>query len=67
MRSVSLLSEATRPGFLSVAGLVFGTSGVTRSGVLAVAGVAVASVIVSTGCASIVYIYKNLKKPARFL
>ena len=42
LRSASLLPEATRPGFLAVAGFVFGTSEVTRSGVAgATAGVAV--------------------------
>ena len=70
LRSASLLPEATRPGFLAVAGFVFGTSEVTRSGVLAVVGAAVSSEMVSSGCASIVCIYKNLKTckiPIRFL
>ena len=52
LRSASPLPEATRPGFLAVAGLVFGTSEVTRSGV---AGATVSSGIVSSGFASIMY------------
>ena len=56
LRSASLLPEVTRPGFLAVAGFVFGTSEVTRSGVLTVS-----SGLVSSGCVSIVCIYKNLK------
>ena len=32
LRSASRLPEATRPGFFSVAGFVFGGSAVTRSG-----------------------------------
>ena len=51
LRSASLLPEATRPGFLAVAGFLYGTPEVTRSGVLAVS-----SGIVSSGRASIVYI-----------
>ena len=64
LRSASLLPEATRPGFLAVAGLVFGTLEVIPSGVLAVVGAAAARSSfegVSSGCASIVCIYKNLK------
>ena len=51
LRSASLLPEATRPGFFAVAGLVFGTSEVTRSGV---AGATVSSGIVSSVCVVIV-------------
>ena len=57
LRSASLLPEATRPGVLAVAGFVFGTLEVTRSVVFA----AVSPGIVSSGRASIVCIYKNLK------
>ena len=53
LRSASLLPEATRPGFLAVAGFVFETSEVTRSGV---AGATVSSGIVSSVCVVIVYI-----------
>ena len=53
LRSASLLPEATRPGCLAIAGFVFGTSELTRSGV---AGVTVSSGIASSGFASIVYI-----------
>ena len=49
LRSASLLPEVTRPGFLAVAGFVFGTSEVTRTGVLA----SVSSGIVSSGCGGI--------------
>ena len=58
LRSASLLPEATRPGFLAVAGFVFGTSEVTRSGVAAgaTAGVTVSSGTVSSVCAAIMYI-----------
>ena len=58
LRSTSLLLEATRPGFLVVAGFVcFGTSEVTRSGVVGVtAGVLVSSGTVSSVCAAIMYI-----------
>ena len=59
LRSASLLPEAIRPGFLAVAGFVFGTSEVTRLAV-------VSSGIVSSGRASIVYIYE-FKKLLRFL
>ena len=51
LRSASLLPEATRPGFLAVAGLVFGTSKVMF---LLVVGAIVSSGIVSS-VASIVY------------
>ena len=51
LRSASLLPEATRPGFFAVAGFVFGTSEVTRSGVAA--GVAVSSGIASSVCDAI--------------
>ena len=52
LRSASLLPEATRPGFLAVAGFVyFGTSEVTRSGVAA--GATVSSGTVSSVCATI--------------
>ena len=54
LRAASLLPEATRPGFFAVAGFVFGTSEVTRSGV--VAGVTVSSGIVSSVCVVIMYI-----------
>ena len=54
LRSASLLPKATRPGFLAVAGFVFGTSKVARSGVAA--GVTVSSGIVSSVCAAIMYI-----------
>ena len=69
LRSASLLSEATRPGFFAVAGFVFGTSEVTRSGVVGVtAGATVSSGIASSVCVVIVYIYIILlKKPSRFL
>ena len=58
LRSASLLPEATRPGFLAVAGFVcFGTSEVTRSGVAgAVTGAPVSSGTVSSVCAAIMYI-----------
>ena len=54
LRSASPLLEATRPGFLAVAGFVFGTSEVARSGVAA--GATVSSGIVSNVCAAIMYI-----------
>ena len=66
-RSASLLPEATRLGFLAVAGFLNGTSEVMF---LLVVGAAVSSGLVSSGCASIVCIYKNLKTskiPVRFL
>ena len=47
LRSASFLPEATRPGFFSIAGFVFGRSAVTRAG-----GVACASAIVSSGLVS---------------
>ena len=55
LRSASLLPEVTRPGFLAVAGFVFGTSEVTRAGV---AGATVSSGIVSSVCVVIMCIYK---------
>ena len=59
LRSARLLPEATRPGFLAVAGFVcFGASEVTRPGVVgATAGATVSSGIVSSVCAAIMYIY----------
>ena len=63
LRSASRLPEATRPGFFSVAGFVFGGSVVTRTGV--VAGAGVSSGIVSSGCVAIVYI--GVSKPSKFL
>ena len=74
LRSASRLLEATRPGFFSVAGFVFGGSAVTRAGV--VAGAGVSSGIVSSGCVAIVYIggsksskflRDSFKVPPRFL
>ena len=62
LRSPSRLPEATRPGFISFAGFVFGGSAVTRTGV---GGVSVSSGIVSSGCVAIVYI--GVLKLARFL
>ena len=65
LRSASLLPEATRPGFLAVAGFVFGTSEVTRSGVPGATG--------SSGdglkwfCLHRVYIRFKKKNPVRFL
>ena len=52
LRSASLLSEATRPGFFAVPGFVFETLEVTRSGV---AGEKVSSGIVSSVCVVIMY------------
>ena len=78
-RLASLLPEATRPGFFSVAGFVYGGSAVTRAGGVACAGAVVSSGIVSSGCVAIVYkgvlkIYnptrflpESFKHPARFL
>ena len=63
LRSASRLPEATRPGFFSVAGFVFGGSAVTRTGV--VAGAGVSSGIVSSGCVAIVYIEGS--KSSKFL
>ena len=62
LRSASLLPEATRPGFLAVAGFVFGTSEVTRLGVAAGA-------TVSSGTVSCIYniFKKTCKVPFRFL
>ena len=55
LRSASLFPEATRPGFLAIAGFVcFGTSEVARSGVAA--GATVFSGTVSSECAAIMYI-----------
>ena len=54
LRSASLFPEATRPGFLAVAGFVFGTSKVMF--LLVVAGATVSLGIFSSGFASIVYI-----------
>ena len=57
LRSASLLPEATRPGFFAVAGFVFGTSEVTRSGVAgATAGATVSSGTVLSVGFVIVYI-----------
>ena len=56
LRSASLLPEATRPGFFSVAGFVFGVSAVTRAGGVACAGAVVSSGIFSSGCVVIVFI-----------
>ena len=56
LRSASLLPEATRPGFFSVTGFVFGGSAVTRAEGVACAGAVVSSGIVSSGCVAIVYI-----------
>ena len=50
LRSASLLPEATRTGFLAVAGFVFGTSEVMFLLVVVTSGV------VSSACASIMYI-----------
>ena len=55
LRSASRLPEATRPGFFSVAGFVFGGSAVTRTGAGVGAGVS-SSGIVASGCVAIVYI-----------
>ena len=63
LRSASRLPEATRPGFFSVAGFVFGGSAVTRAGV--VAGAGVSSGIVSSGCVAIVSIGGS--KSSKFL
>ena len=65
LRSASLLPEATRPGFLTVAGLVcFGTSEVTRSGVAA--GATVSSGTVLSVCVIIVYtVYNVFKKTCK--
>ena len=54
LRSASLLPEVTWPGCVAVAGFVFGTSEVTRSGV---AGATVSSGIALSVCVAIVYIY----------
>ena len=62
LRYASLLPEATRQGFFSVAGFVFGVSAVTRAGGVACgAGVGVSSGIVSSGCVAIMYIFLFLK------
>ena len=63
LRSASRLPEATRPGFFSIAGFVFGGSVFTRAGV--VAGAGVSSGIVSSGCVAIVYIGGS--KSSKFL
>ena len=63
LRSASRLPEATRPGFFAVAGFVFGGSAVTRTGV--VAGAGVSSGIVLSGCVAIVYIGGS--KSSKFL
>ena len=66
LRSASRLPEATRPGFFSVAGFVFGGSAVTRAGVGEFGGVGgVSSGIVSSVCVAIVYIGGS--KSSKFL
>ena len=67
LRSASRLPEATRPGFLAVAGFVFGESAVTRTG--AGVGAGVSSGIVSSGCVAMVYIvgFKICKVRVRFV
>ena len=76
LRSASRLLEATRPGFFSVAGFVFGGSAVTRAGGVACAGAIVSSGIVSNSCVVIVCILglifynvltRFLQGPPRFL
>ena len=66
LRSARRLPEATRPGFFSIAGFVFGGSAVTREGVVACCvGAGVSSGIVSSGCVAIVYI--GVLKSTKFL